>query len=80
LDFLKIHVILHSYLRDKLPPNAKGRADLEFPQGAVVADVFSRLDLPTHVAWSFNGKLERNTGLALHDGDEIRIFRQGAGG
>ena len=77
---MKIHVILHSYLRDKLPLSAKGRAYLDFPQGAVVADVFLRLEIPTHVAWSLNGKLERNTGLALNEGDEIRIFRQGSGG
>jgi hypothetical protein len=77
---VKVLVILHSYLREKLPPQTKGRAELEFSPGARVADVFSYLNLPPQVAWALNGKLERDTSLALSEGDEVRVFRQGAGG
>lgn len=77
---ITIRLILHSYLRQKLPPEAKGRADLPLPEGSRVADVFDTLGIIGGVAWSLNGKLERDTAITLSDGDELRIFRQGSGG
>jgi molybdopterin converting factor small subunit len=77
---LKVKVVLHSYLREKLPPEAKGRAELDFPPGALISDLFTRLDLPIHVAWSLNNHLEHDLSTPLSDGDEVRVFRQGAGG
>jgi hypothetical protein len=32
------------------------------------------------VAWAVNGMAQRDFGLVLRDGDEVRVFRQGAGG
>ena len=77
---MRIRVILHSYLREKLPPEAKGRAEVELPEAATVADLFTRLDLPLQVAWSLNEQLQRDLSLPLKNGDEVRVFRQGAGG
>ena len=77
---LTIHVILHSYLREKLPPQAKGRADLPLPIGSSIADAFAALGIGPGVAWSLNGKLERDQAIILQDGDELRVFRQGSGG
>ena len=77
---MRIRVILHSYLREKLPPEAKGRAEVELPEAATVADLFARLDLPLQVAWSLNEQLQRDLSLPLRNGDEVRVFRQGAGG
>jgi len=80
MNMITIHLILHSYLREKLPAEARGRADLPLPEGSRVADVFASLGIAGGVAWSLNGKLERDTSLALNDGDELRVFRQGSGG
>ena len=77
---MRIQVILYSYLREKLPPEANGRAELELPEGSPAAAVFERLDLPRQGAWAVNGVAQRDFDLVLHDGDELRVFRQGAGG
>lgn len=77
---MRIQVILYSYLREKLPPDANGRAELDLPEGSPAAAVFERLDLPRQVAWAVNGVAQRDFELILHEGDEVRVFRQGAGG
>jgi sulfur carrier protein ThiS len=77
---MKVSIILHSYLREKLPPEARGRAVLELPEGARVKDVIARLDLPDHVIFALNEQLERDKEVALQDGDSLRFLRAGAGG
>ncbi|NMB68399.1 MAG: hypothetical protein GYA20_06525 [Chloroflexi bacterium] len=77
---MRIQVILYSYLRERLPAEANGRVEMELPDGSPVAAVFERLDLPRQVAWAVNGTAQRDFGLVLRDGDEVRVFRQGAGG
>ena len=77
---MRIRVILYSYLRERLPAEANGRVELELPDGSPVAADFERLDLPRQVAWAVNGTAQRDFGLVLRDGDEVRVFRQGAGG
>ncbi len=77
---MKISLILHSYLRARLPPEARGRAVLDMPPGSQVADVFQMLDLPAEVAWALNNEIGHDKRLPLHDQDELRVFRIGAGG
>jgi len=77
---MKVRVILHSYLREKLPPETHGRAEVELAAGSCVMDLFAHLGIPTHTAWSLNGKLERDCNLTLDDGDEVRVFRPAGGG
>jgi hypothetical protein len=77
---MRVRVVLHSYLREKLPPVNRGRAEIELPEGSVARDLFRILDLPESAAWAINGKLERDLAAPLADGDEVRVFRQGAGG
>uniref|UniRef100_A0A7C4Q960 MoaD/ThiS family protein n=1 Tax=Bellilinea caldifistulae TaxID=360411 RepID=A0A7C4Q960_9CHLR len=77
---MKIRVILHSYLREKLPPERLGRAEMELPPESRVGDLFAQLGISQPVAWSLNGRLERDLSLILKDGDEVRVFRPGAGG
>ncbi len=77
---MRIRVVLYSYLREKLPPEKKGRTEMELPEGSTAGDVFRTLDLPTGVAWAINGNIERDLTKGLADGDEVRVFRQGAGG
>jgi molybdopterin converting factor small subunit len=77
---MRIRVILYSYLRERLPSEANGHVERDRPDGSPVAAVFERLDRPRQVAWAVNGMAQRDFGLVLRDGDEVRVFRQGAGG
>jgi hypothetical protein len=77
---MQVKVILHSVLREKLPPEAKGRVILDLLEGVTVGQLFQQLDLPNHAAWALNGSLQRDLNITLQHGDEVRVFRQGAGG
>lgn len=77
---MRVKVILHSVLREKLPPETKGRVEIALPDGASVGQLFDSLDLPIHVSWALNGSLQRDRQIVLRSGDEVRVFRQGAGG
>ena len=77
---MKVSVVLYSYLRDKLPAEAKGQAVLELQEGASIADLIARLDLPERVVFALNNQIEREPGRELRDGDVVRFFRAGAGG
>ena len=77
---MKVSVVLYSYLRDKLPAEAKGQATLELEDGARISDVITRLDLPEQVIFALNNQIERERGRELQDGDVVRFFRAGAGG
>ena len=77
---MRINVILHSILRDRLPAEAKGRSMLDVPDGSAIQDVISTLQLPEPVVSSVNGVLNRDHGSLLQEGDELRFFRPGAGG
>ena len=77
---MRVTVVLHSFLRDLLPPEAKGTAVLELPDGARVSDVVTRLKLPDFAQFALNDQLLRDRSLALKDGDTLRFLRAGAGG
>jgi sulfur carrier protein ThiS len=77
---MRIRVILHSTFRQKIPPENKGVIELDFPEGAVIADMRQKLELPEQAAIAVNGLVERNNKFELHDGDEVRVFRPSAGG
>jgi len=77
---MRVSVILHSFLRELLPPEARGMATLELAEGARVKDVVAQLHLPDHVIFALNERLERDRELALKDGDALRFLRAGAGG
>jgi len=77
---MRVSVVLHSYLRDLLPPEARGVTTLELPEGARVKDVAARLGLPDHAIFALNERLARDRELPLEDGDTLRFLRAGAGG
>jgi hypothetical protein len=77
---MKVSIVLHSFLREALPPEAKGRATLDLPDGARVQDVVDRLKLPDHALFALNDQLEKDRQLPLKDGDALRFLRSGAGG
>jgi hypothetical protein len=77
---MRVTVVLHSFLRDLLPPEAKGTAILELPDGARVSDVVARLKLPDYAHFALNDQLQRDRSMALKEGDVLRFLRAGAGG
>ena len=77
---MRVSVILHSFLRDLLPPEAKGQVVLDLPEGARVQDVVDRLKLPAYAMFALNERMEKDRALPLKDGDALRFLRAGAGG
>ena len=77
---MRVSVILHSFLRDLLPPEAKGQVELDLPEGARVQDVVDRLKLPAYTLFALNERMEKDRSLPLKDGDALRFLRAGAGG
>jgi len=73
-------VILHAILRDKLPPDAHGSADLEITDGTTIKDVISKLGLPPGCLCAVNEQIEKNLDCTIQDGDVLRFFRASSGG
>lgn len=82
---ITVQVQLFSRFRSLLPPEARGRATLEIPEGATVARLLDELDLASgehgrvrRVA--VNGQTQPDHDYILHDGDQVRIFPFVVGG
>jgi sulfur carrier protein ThiS len=77
---LKFNIILHSILREKLPPEAHGHMELDLPDGSTIADVAKSLELPEPFIWVVNGELNSDITRKIQDGDELRFLRPSSGG
>jgi len=77
---MHIHLTLYSILRKKLPPEAKGRAMLDFPEGSTLADVLSRLEIQHRVVSIVNSRVENDLAYKLQEGDEVQFFVPIGGG
>jgi sulfur carrier protein ThiS len=77
---MKVSVRLFSMLREKLPPAAKGKAELDLPEGSTLADLLARLEITVLVNCAVNGKVVRDPAHVLEDGDEVQVFRPSGGG
>lgn len=77
---LEIHLQLYSILREKLPPESRGRAVLQLNEGAVLADLLSELDIARRVVISVNDAHEPDVSRRLQDGDKVKIFSSISGG
>jgi molybdopterin converting factor small subunit len=91
---MKIQVQLFSFLRSCLPPGTeRGKAMVELPDGATLADLVSRLgidrmlgyeaaDLVSRSAWQVmvSGRYEADMSRVLQDGDQVGIFPPISGG
>ena len=81
IEFMpEINLQLYSILREKLPPEAEGRAVWQFPEGATLVDLLARLNITRRVVISVNGEHETDRSRELHDGDEIKLFSSISGG
>lgn len=77
---MEIHLQLYSILREKLPPESRGRAVLQLNEGAVLADLLSELDIARRVVISVNDAHEPDVSRRLQDGDKVKIFSSISGG
>jgi len=79
-DILEIHLQLFSILRDKLPPDLKGRTVIQLNEGSTLKDLLTEFDINRRVAFSVNGDQERDHTRELLDGDKVKIFTSVGGG
>jgi len=77
---IKIHLQLYSILREKLPPEAKGRAVLQLNDGANLQDLLNELEITGKVVISVNDGHEPKLSRQLQDGDQVKIFSSISGG
>jgi len=76
---MRIRVTLHSVLREKLPPEAKGQTQFVLPDGSTLSAVVTRLGM-TDMVYAINGSVERNWERPLRDTDEVDVFVRAGGG
>ncbi|RLD04771.1 MAG: hypothetical protein DRI65_10100 [Chloroflexota bacterium] len=79
-EILEIHLQLFSILRDKLPPELKGRTVIQLTAGSTLKDLLIELDIYRRVAISVNDAQERDHSRTLKDGDKVKIFTSVGGG
>jgi thiamine biosynthesis protein ThiS len=77
---IEIHVRLHGALRDKLPPESKGRTTLTLPDGASLTALLEQLSLHRRIEVAVNDEIVDNRDAPLQDGDRVEVFRPAAGG
>ena len=77
---LEVHLQLYSILREKLPPEAKGRAVLSLEEGITLAELLDELDIKRRVVISVNDEHEADKSRQLQDGDQVKIFSSVSGG
>lgn len=80
LNQMQVHLILHGLLREKLPPDARGRAHLELPEGTTVQAVLDQLGVGPGNLVTVNGEIEPDGQRVLQEGDLLRCFRPAKGG
>ncbi|MFQ5615999.1 MAG: MoaD/ThiS family protein [Anaerolineales bacterium] len=80
LRLIKVHLHLHGILRDKLPPEAKGRASVELPEGVTVSGLLAYLDITRRVVVAVNEEEESDRSQILRSGDKVIMFAAISGG
>jgi sulfur carrier protein ThiS len=77
---LDIHLQLYSILRERLPPEDKGRATLQLEAGSTLGDLLAALEITRSVVVSVNGDHITDKKQPLQDGDRVKIFSSTSGG
>jgi molybdopterin converting factor small subunit len=79
---MEIDLRLFASLRKKLPSEVRGKASIPLEEGATIADLIKKMDIPEHLAQMVlvNGNQEKERTLTLKDGDVVSIFPPVAGG
>ncbi|MCP4427057.1 MAG: MoaD/ThiS family protein [Chloroflexi bacterium] len=77
---MQIHIHLHGALRDKLPPENKGRIILSVAEETAVSTILAQFSLQHHIQVAINQEIIENNDIILQDGDQVEVFRPAAGG
>ena len=78
---MQIYVRLFSRFRDHLPPEAKGEATIQLPDGATVGQLLAYLGTEKRVKLiNVNGEQVADRCIVLHDGDSVRVYPIAVGG
>lgn len=77
---MEVQLQLFSILRELLPPESKGRAVLQFEEGATLADLLAGLGIERRVVISVNNTHETDMSRQLQEGDKVKIFSSVSGG
>jgi len=79
-EILNIHLQLFSILRDKLPPELKGKTTMHLNEGATLKDLLRELEITHKVVISVNDIQETDHTRQLVDGERVKIFSSVGGG
>ena len=78
---MQVQVKLFSRFREHLPPEARGEATIQLPDGATIDDLVDRLGIVRRIKLiTINGERQADYSRRLHDGDKVRIFPVVVGG
>ncbi len=77
---MRVNLSVYGMLRDKLPPEAKGKTTLDLPDGSTIQDVLDQLGVNMLIKASVNEELVRDLSHPLQDGDSLQLFRPVGGG
>ena len=84
---MRIRVRLFASLRDRFPSDDRGRGEVELNEGATLADLIERLEIPNPLAQMvlIDGLVEpksreERASRTLEDGQTVSIFPPIAGG
>jgi sulfur carrier protein ThiS len=78
---VQVNVKLFSGFREHLPPEARGKAVVELPDGSTVEQLLAHLGIDEHVKLlSINSERETDWLRTLQDRDVVRIFPIVVGG
>ena len=77
---VEVHLQLYSILREKLPPEARGKAFLQLEEGATIDSILKEFGITRRVVVSVNSEHEPDKSRQLRDGDQIKIFSAISGG
>jgi molybdopterin converting factor small subunit len=84
---MRIRVRLFASLRDRFPSDDRGRGEVELNEGATLADLIERLEIPNPLAQMvlIDGlqepkSREERASRTLEDGQTVSIFPPIAGG
>jgi sulfur carrier protein ThiS len=77
---MQIQVHLHGILRDQLPPEARGKAEITLEERASVKDLLEVLGINRRVVAAVNDQEEVDHSMVLHNGDHVVLFVEIGGG
>lgn len=77
---MQIHVQLFGGLRDYLPLAQRGKATLQFSEGATVHDVLLQLGIRIPVIVNINETNEVEPAYPVQDGDKLLVVGHSSGG